>query len=158
MIAHSVRNINSNHPQCRDVSVVLRQATGHQILRQAQDRSSKARTSGISSNSHQTTTVTRFVKVQGDKSTCDGDWVYWSNRLGCDPSKPRRVTRLLKRQRGCCALRGLRFTTEDVIEMHHYDENHNNNTFDNLRLLHGHCHTVPYGPVRCDLVHGSGCL
>jgi RNA-directed DNA polymerase len=98
---------------------------------------------------HQTTAVTRFVKVQGHKSPYDGDWVYWSTRLGRDPSRPRRVTRLLKRQRGCCALCGLRFTTEEVLETHHYDENHNNNAFDNLRLLHGHCH---------DIVHGKRCL
>jgi RNA-directed DNA polymerase len=106
---------------------------------------------------HQTTAVSRFVKVQGDKSprACpergrrDGDWVYWSTRLGRDPNKPRRVTRLLKRQRGCCALCGLRFTTEDVIEVHHHDRNHNHNAFDNLRLMHGHCH---------DIVHGKGYL
>jgi len=105
---------------------------------------------------HQTTVVSRFVKVPGDKSpgACpersrrDADWVYWSTWLGRDPSKPRRVTRLLKRQRGCCALCGLRFTTEDVMEVHHHDRNHNNNGFDNLRLMHGHCHDVVHGP-RC---------
>jgi hypothetical protein len=32
--------------------------------------------------------------------------------------------------------------------VHHYDGNHANNTFDNLRLLHGHCH---------DVVHGQRC-
>ncbi len=37
----------------------------------------------------------------------------------------------------------------DAIEVHHHDRNHNNNAFDNLRLMHGHCH---------DLVHGSRCL
>ncbi len=95
------------------------------------------------------TMISRFVKVQGNKSPYDGDWVYWSTRLGRDPSKPRRVTRLLKRQRGCCALCGLRFTTQDVIEVHHHDRNHNNNAFDNLCLMHGHCH---------DIVHGSRCL
>ena len=52
------------------------------------------------------------------------------------------------RQKGRCAFCGLRFTTEDVIEVHHHDENHNNNGFDNLRLMHGHCH---------DIVHGSRC-
>ncbi len=98
---------------------------------------------------HQTTVVSRFVKVRGDKSPYDGDWVYWSTRLGRDPTKPRRVTRLLERQRGRCALCGLRFTTEDVTEVHHYDGNHANNAFDNLRLLHGHCH---------DAVHGKRCL
>ena len=97
---------------------------------------------------HQTTTVSRFVKVQNVRSPYEDDWVYWSTRLGRDPSKPRRVTRLLKRQHGRCAYCGLPFTTEDVMEVHHHDGNHSNNYFDNLRLLHGHCH---------DVVHGSRC-
>lgn len=98
---------------------------------------------------HQTTTVSRFVKVQNTRSPFDGDWVYWATRLGRDPAKPRRVTRLLKRQHGQCAQCGLPFTTDDVLEVHHYDGNHRNNAFDNLRLLHGHCH---------DVVHGKQCL
>ena len=93
-------------------------------------------------SSHQTTTVSRFVKVQHTRSPYDGDWVYWATRLGRDPAKPRRVTRLLKRQRGHCAYCGLRFNTDDVLEVHHHDRNHQNNAFDNLRLLHGHCHDV----------------
>ena len=97
---------------------------------------------------HQTTVVSRFVKVRGDKSPFDGDWVYRSARLGREPTKPRRVTRLLRRQRGRCAYCGLCFVAEDVLEVHHHDGNHTNNAFDNLRLLHGHCH---------DAVHGKGC-
>jgi RNA-directed DNA polymerase len=97
---------------------------------------------------HQTTTVSRFVKVQNTRSPFDGDWVYGATHLGRDPTKPRRVTRLLKRQHGQGAHCGLRFTTDAVLEVHHHDGNHQNNTFDNLRLLHGHCH---------DVVHGSRC-
>ena len=46
---------------------------------------------------HQTTAVTRFVKVQGNKSPYDGGWVYWSTRLGRDRSaelttKPEQTT------------------------------------------------------------------
>lgn len=99
-------------------------------------------------SSHQTTVVSRFVKVRGDKSPYDSDWVYRSARLGREPTKPRRVTRLLKRQRGRCAHCGLRFVAGDVLEVHHHDGNHVNKAFDNLRLLHGHCH---------DVVHGKGC-
>jgi 5-methylcytosine-specific restriction endonuclease McrA len=95
------------------------------------------------------TMISRFGKVQGNKSLYDGNWAYWSTRLGRDPSQPRRVTRLLKRQRGGCALCGLRFTTQDVIEVHHHARNHHNNAFDNLRLMHGHCHNI---------VHGSRCI
>ena len=99
-------------------------------------------------SSHQTTMVNRFVRVQGDRSPFDRDWVYWSTRLGRDPNKPREVTRLLIRQHSRCALYGLRLATEDVIEVHHYDQNHNHNAFDNLHLMHGHCH---------DIVRGSKC-
>ena len=70
-------------------------------------------------------------------------------RLWLDTTKPRRVARLLKRQQGHYAHRGLRFTADDVLEVHHYDGNHTYNAFDNLRLLHGHCH---------DVVHGKQCL
>jgi RNA-directed DNA polymerase len=97
---------------------------------------------------HQTTTVSRYIKVQSHKSPFDGDWVYWLTRLGRDPTKPRRVTRLLKRQRSRCAHCGLCFMAEDVMEAHHRDGNHANNHFDNLALLHGHCH---------DAVHGTRC-
>ena len=94
------------------------------------------------------TLLDRAFKVREDKSPFDGDWVYWSARLGREPTKPRRVTRLLKRQRGHCAHCGLRFVAGDVLEVHHHDGNHVNNAFDNLRLLHGHCH---------DVAHGKGC-
>jgi hypothetical protein len=50
-----------------------------------------------------------------------------------DSITPRRVTRLLKRQHGHCMHCGLRFT---------YDGNYQNNAFDNLRFLHGHCHDL----------------
>jgi RNA-directed DNA polymerase len=92
--------------------------------------------------------ISRCVKVQGNKSPYDGDWVYWSTRPGRDPSKPQRVTRLLKRQRGYCAYCGLRLTTEDAIEVHHYDRNYNNNAFDNLRFMHSHCHDIAHDSRR----------
>jgi RNA-directed DNA polymerase len=60
--------------------------------------------------------ITRHVKVRGDKSPYDGDWVYWGERLGREPTRPLRVTRLLKQQRGRCGYCGLRFTTEDVMD------------------------------------------
>jgi RNA-directed DNA polymerase len=94
--------------------------------------------------------ITRHVKVRGDKSpgACpgrDGDWVYWGARLGRDPTKPKRVIRLLKEQHGRCARCGLRFMAEDVLEVHHQDGNHNNNRLANLVLPHGHCHDAAHG-------------
>jgi RNA-directed DNA polymerase len=89
--------------------------------------------------------IVRHVKVRGDKSPYDGDWPYWSERLGRDPTKPKRVTRLLKQQKGRCTLCGLRFVAEDVTEVHHQDGNRNNNRYTNLALLHAHCHDQAHG-------------
>jgi RNA-directed DNA polymerase len=94
------------------------------------------------------THIKRHVKVQGTKSPYDGDWPYWIDRLGRDPSKPNRVITLLKKQASRCLLCGLRFMSEDHIEVHHQNGNHNDNTPANLALLHGHCH---------DEVHRTKC-
>ena len=97
---------------------------------------------------HEDMAIVRHIKVRGDKSPYDGDWLYWGLRLGRDPTKPRRVIRLLKREKGRCIWCGLCFKTEDVMEVHHWDGNRNNNWYANLSLLHAHCH---------DQLHGQGC-
>lgn len=94
------------------------------------------------------THIRRHVKVQGAKSPYDGDWAYWIERLGRDPSKPNRVIALLKNQLGRCLHCGLHFMSDDHLETHHRNGNHNDNTFANLALLHGHCH---------DVVHRTKC-
>jgi len=94
------------------------------------------------------TPIVRHVKVRGDKSPYDGDWVYWVRRLGRDPTKSDRVVKLLKRQGGRCVMCGLYFTAEDKMEVHHWDEDRSNNRYRNLTLLHVHCH---------DQVHGKRC-
>ncbi len=92
--------------------------------------------------------IKRHIKVRGDKSPYDGDWPYWIQRRGRDPTKPTRVLNLLKRQKCRCGLCGLYFKAEDVIETHHWDGNRMNNWYANLVLLHGHCH---------DEIHGRKC-
>ncbi len=84
--------------------------------------------------------IVRHVKVRGAKSPFDGDWLYWGQRLGRDPLKLPRVTRLLKRQQGRCDICGLYFMAEDEMEVHHQDGNPKNNRYTNLALLHAHCH------------------
>jgi RNA-directed DNA polymerase len=91
--------------------------------------------------------ITRHVKVKSNKCPFDGDWVYWSARLGKDPTRPLRVVKLLKQQQGRCGYCGLRFTTEDVMEVHHRNGNRKENRYANLVLLHAHCH---------DRLHGEG--
>jgi RNA-directed DNA polymerase len=95
------------------------------------------------------TPIKRHVKVRGDKSPYDGDWPYWIQRRGRDPTKPTRVLNLLKRQKCHCGLCGLYFKAEDVIEMHHWDSNRMNDRYANLVLLHGHCHDEIHGKEKC---------
>jgi RNA-directed DNA polymerase len=93
------------------------------------------------------TPIKRHVKIRSDKSPYDGDWIYWALRLSRDPTRPTRVIRLLKRENGGCIWCGLRFTAEDVMEVHHWDGDRTNHRYVNLALLHGHCH---------DQIHGNG--
>lgn len=85
----------------------------------------------------------KWVKVEGCRTPYDGDELYWSKRTGdnyltIDPQK----SRLLKRQKGKCALCGLNFKPEDQIEKHHITKRSKggNNADKNLLLVHLHCH------------------
>lgn len=95
------------------------------------------------------TTIERHTKIKGHKSPLDGDWAYWTARLGKDPTQPKRVCVLMKLQKGRCTECGLRLRAMDVLEIHHRDGNHNNHHYQNLALIHGHCH---------DFVHSSKVL
>jgi len=90
---------------------------------------------------HRSTPIRRHVKVQGRRSPYDGDWLYWSTRLGKHPEVPLRVTRLLKRQRGKCPACELFFKDGDVMEVVHIVSKQPDGT--DVRhyrhLLHRHC-------------------
>ncbi|WP_365673369.1 group II intron maturase-specific domain-containing protein [Okeania sp. SIO3I5] len=47
--------------------------------------------------------IIRHIKVKGSKSPYDGDWTYWSSRIGKHPGLRKEVTTLLKRQKNKCA-------------------------------------------------------
>lgn len=89
---------------------------------------------------HARTPIKRHIKVQGSRSPYDGDWIYWSRRMGHHPAVTLRVARLLKRQAGQCAHCGLYFFADDLMEVHHMDRNRNNHKQVNLALTHRHCH------------------
>jgi len=102
----------------------------------------KAGTNPLRLLDHASTPIKRHVKVKGESSPYDGNLVYWSSRMGNNPEMPKRVTTLLKRQKGKCAHCGLYFRESDVMEVDHRipkslggkDSDHN------WQLLHRHCH------------------
>lgn len=93
---------------------------------------------------HHDTPVVRHVKVIGERSPYDGDWVYWASRMGSNPLITDRVAKLLKKQGGKCQLCGRAFKTDDLMEIHHLDGDHCNNRSNNRALLHRHCHDIAH--------------
>jgi len=91
---------------------------------------------------HTQTPIHRHVKVQGVRSPYDGDWVYWSARLGRQPDVSSRRARLLKRQQGRCPECGLFFMDGDSLEVDHLrpQSRGGSDGIANLQLLHRHCH------------------
>ncbi len=91
---------------------------------------------------HSDTDIIRHVKVKGNASPYDGDWVYWSTRMGNHPEVPKRVSTLLKRQKGKCSHCGSYFKDGDSLEVDHIvpKSKGGKNKYDNWQLLHRHCH------------------
>ena len=84
-----------------------------------------------------------YAKVGFDRSYYDGDTAYWAERLanGYDNITPSKA-KMLKRQGGICPHCGGRFTTEDLMHVHHkaYRSQGGEDKYKNLTLLHKHCH------------------
>ena len=93
-------------------------------------------------NQHSDVAIVRHVKVKGNKSPLDGDWTYWSSRIGKHPGIRKEVTTLLKRQKNKCAFCGLTFRLTDLMEIDHIKPRSEggDNTTKNKQLLHRHCH------------------
>lgn len=91
---------------------------------------------------HQKTPIKRHIKIQGQRSPFDGDWVYWSKRLGQYPGIRKRVAILLKRQQGKCLWCGLFFHSGDLLEVDHIIPRKlgGMDAYINWQLLHKHCH------------------
>jgi RNA-directed DNA polymerase len=91
---------------------------------------------------HSKTRIVRHEKVIGTASPYDGNFVYWSKRMGKDPNAPIRIARLLKAQKGKCPQCRLHFREDDVLEIDHITPRilGGKSEYSNLQLLHGHCH------------------
>lgn len=88
--------------------------------------------------------ITRHIKVKGELSPYDGNLVYWSTRLGHNPEMSKRVSALLKRQRGKCSYCNLFFRENDVMEVDHIIPKSQGglDEYKNWQLLHRHCHDI----------------
>jgi RNA-directed DNA polymerase len=97
---------------------------------------------GLELTQHSATPITRHVKVKGNSTPYDGDWIYWSKRRGEYPETPTRVATLLKTQKGKCTHCGLYFTPTDIVEVDHIQPRSlgGKDEYKNLQLLHKHCH------------------
>lgn len=91
---------------------------------------------------HTATPIIRHVKVKGEASPYDGNWIYWSKRKGEYPETPTRVPTLIKQQKGICPHCGLYFTSTDIVEVDHIIPKRlgEKDEYKNLQLLHRHCH------------------
>ena len=58
--------------------------------------STREEASALKLMAHSETEIRRYVKVKGDASPYNGDWVYWSTRMGTHPEVSTRVANLLK--------------------------------------------------------------
>ena len=90
------------------------------------------------------TPIVRHTKVTQNKSIYDNDLVYWSQRgrvLG-NKAQSKSIIRLLKTQKGRCNFCGLKFVPGDIIEVDHIKPKRLGglDLYENLQLLHGHCH------------------
>jgi RNA-directed DNA polymerase len=91
---------------------------------------------------HADTAIERHVKVKRDKSPFDGDTPYWAARMGKHPEMPATKAKLLKKQKGRCALCGLPFGHEDLIEIDHIKPKSQGgkDCMTNYQAVHRHCH------------------
>jgi RNA-directed DNA polymerase len=91
---------------------------------------------------HSQTPIVRYVKVKERRSPFDGDWVYWSSRLGHYPGVSAREAKLLKEQKGKCSWCKLYFKDSDLLEIDHIipKAKGGKDGYGNQQILHRHCH------------------
>ncbi len=93
---------------------------------------------------HSDVKIIRHIKVKGKKSPYDGDFAYWSKRLRNYPLTSKRISTLLKKQKGKCNLCNLTFTSQDIMEIDHIKPKSQGGkeNYTNLQLLHKYCHDI----------------
>ncbi|MBE9223670.1 group II intron reverse transcriptase/maturase [Cyanobacterium stanieri LEGE 03274] len=97
---------------------------------------------GMKLLSHSETKIQRHIKVKDNKSPYDGDWIYWTARIGKHPEVSTRMATLLKKQKGRCNDCGHCFKDGDLLEIDHIipKSRGGKDEYKNLQVLHRHCH------------------
>jgi RNA-directed DNA polymerase len=95
-------------------------------------------------NTDANSSINWYTKVQGNRSPYDGDFKYWSERLGRYPGLSIAQIRLLGKQKFKCNLCKEYFQYKDIMEIDHIIPLSRGGKRDstNLQLLHRHCHDV----------------
>lgn len=86
--------------------------------------------------------ILRHTKVKGDSSVYDGNFIYWANRLKKIPNISDSNLKLLKKQKGKCALCFSEFKYGDIWEIDHKVPIYKGGKriISNIQLVHRHCH------------------
>ncbi len=87
--------------------------------------------------------VGEHIMVRGDKTPFDGDLLYWAKRTEKYYDGP--MAKQMRKQEFKCGKCHLYFQSEDIVELHHVDGNHDNWKPKNLMALHRHCHQMVHG-------------
>lgn len=95
---------------------------------------------------HFATPIRRHVKVQGGKSPFDGDWLYWTSRMGRYPGISCWLAMLIRQQKGACAHCGQYLMPGSLLEVHHVYGRQDNGRTRELVAVHRHCHDRIHGP------------
>lgn len=84
----------------------------------------------------------QHIKIKGNASPYDGNHLYWATRTEKYSGYSHRISKLIKRQYGQCAICGDQFTPMDVIEADHIVSRSKGGSdkLSNLQALHKHCH------------------
>jgi RNA-directed DNA polymerase len=78
------------------------------------------------------------VMVKGNKSPYDGDLPYWSQRNS--KLYDGATSKALRKQNHSCGHCGLKLTSDERVNLHHIDGNHDNWKPKNLQAIHKSCH------------------
>jgi RNA-directed DNA polymerase len=91
---------------------------------------------------HSKIPIKRHVKVKGNVSPFDGNVIYWAQRTGKSPILPEYKARLVRDQKGRCAICGEVFLPDSIIERDHIIPKFlgGKNIRSNVQALHHYCH------------------